>query len=71
MSRQRGSHRQFKHPIRSGLGTVPGHPGDEMNSKTRGGTVLPQAAMHVVEVPEGGAAEWIEVELPVREVISA
>jgi len=36
-----------------------------------GGSVLPEAATHVVEVPEGGAAEWIEVELPVREVVSA
>jgi len=36
-----------------------------------GGTVLPQAATHVIEVLEGGAAEWIEVELPVREVVSA
>lgn len=31
----------------------------------------PGAVTHVVEVPEGGGAEWLAVELPVREVVSA
>jgi predicted RNA binding protein YcfA (HicA-like mRNA interferase family) len=34
LSRQRGSHRQYKHPDRPGLVTVPGHPGDELHPKT-------------------------------------
>jgi len=28
--RVRGSHRQFKHPTKRGLVTVPGHPGDDL-----------------------------------------
>lgn len=32
---------------------------------------LPDAVTHVVEVPEGGAAEWLAVALPVREAVSA
>ena len=28
--RQRGSHRQFKHPSRPGLVTIAGHPGDDL-----------------------------------------
>ncbi|MEM6645889.1 MAG: type II toxin-antitoxin system HicA family toxin [Bacteroidota bacterium] len=28
--RTRGSHRQFKHPIKPGLVTVPGKPGDDL-----------------------------------------
>lgn len=35
------------------------------------GAAMPNAATHVVEVPEGGAAEWIEVMLPVRETVLA
>jgi predicted RNA binding protein YcfA (HicA-like mRNA interferase family) len=27
---QRGSHRQFEHPVKPGKITVPGHPGDEV-----------------------------------------
>ena len=27
---QRGSHRQFEHPVKPGKVTVPGHPGDEV-----------------------------------------
>ncbi|MBE9202698.1 type II toxin-antitoxin system HicA family toxin [Synechocystis salina LEGE 06099] len=30
MARTRGSHRQFKHPHKSGLVTVPGKPSDEL-----------------------------------------
>ncbi|MGE0386258.1 MAG: type II toxin-antitoxin system HicA family toxin [Gammaproteobacteria bacterium] len=28
--RMRGSHRQFKHPTRAGLVTIPGTPGDDL-----------------------------------------
>ena len=31
------------------------------------GVRLPESLTHVVEVPEGGAAEWLEVGLPVSE----
>jgi len=37
----------------------------------RDGAAMPEAVTHVVEVPEGGAAEWLEVALPVGEVVSA
>jgi len=30
MVAQKGSHRQFKHPAKSGRVTVPGHPGDDL-----------------------------------------
>jgi predicted RNA binding protein YcfA (HicA-like mRNA interferase family) len=30
----RGSHRQFKHPLRPGRVTVAGHPADELGPKT-------------------------------------
>jgi len=32
--RQRGSHRQFQHPTKSGTVTVAGKPGDELHPKT-------------------------------------
>jgi len=32
---------------------------------------MPAAATRLVEVPEGGFAEWLDVELPVAEAISA
>jgi len=28
--RTRGSHRQYKHPVKKGLVTIPGKPGDEL-----------------------------------------
>jgi len=31
---QKGSHRQFVHPVKSGRVTVAGKPGDDMNPKT-------------------------------------
>ncbi len=34
------------------------------------GDLMPDAATHVVEVPEGGAAEWIDIMLPVGEALS-
>ncbi|MCU0548727.1 MAG: type II toxin-antitoxin system HicA family toxin [Leptolyngbya sp. Prado105] len=30
LARTRGSHRQFKHPVKSGLVTVPGKPSDDL-----------------------------------------
>jgi predicted RNA binding protein YcfA (HicA-like mRNA interferase family) len=30
LDRMRGSHRQYKHPTKPGLVTVPGHPSDEV-----------------------------------------
>lgn len=32
--RQRGSHRQFKHPVKAGLVTVAGHPAQTLAPKT-------------------------------------
>ena len=31
---QEGSHRQYKHPVKKGRVTVPGHPGDDVLIKT-------------------------------------
>ena len=42
--RQRGSHRQFKHPIKAGLVTVSGKPGDELAPGTLN-SVLKQAGL--------------------------
>jgi predicted RNA binding protein YcfA (HicA-like mRNA interferase family) len=42
--RTRGSHRQYKHAVKSGLVTVPGKPGDEMAPGTLN-SVLKQAGL--------------------------
>ena len=42
VERQRGSHRQYKHPDKPGLVTVPGHPSDELHPKTLN-SILKQA----------------------------
>jgi predicted RNA binding protein YcfA (HicA-like mRNA interferase family) len=34
VDRSRGSHRQFRHPAKSGTVTVSGHPGDDVHPKT-------------------------------------
>ncbi len=34
LARQKGSHRQMKHPDKSQTVTLPGHPSDELNPKT-------------------------------------
>jgi len=34
MVRQKGSHRQFKHPVKKGLVTVAGKPSDDLWPKT-------------------------------------
>ena len=41
---QRGSHRQFKHPVKSGRVTLPGHPADEMDKGTLN-SILKQAGL--------------------------
>ena len=35
LDRQRGSHRQYKHPTKRGLVTVAGKPSDDLHPKTR------------------------------------
>ncbi len=42
--RTRGSHRQFKHPSKTGLVTVPGKPGNELAPGTLN-SVLKQAGL--------------------------
>lgn len=34
LTRTRGSHRQFHHPVKPGTVTIPGHPGEDMHPKT-------------------------------------
>ncbi|MCE2484168.1 MAG: type II toxin-antitoxin system HicA family toxin [Desulfurellaceae bacterium] len=43
-ARVRGSHRQFKHPTKRGLVTVPGHPSDDLAIGTLN-SVLRQAEL--------------------------
>ena len=40
----KGSHRQYKHPVKPGRVTVPGHPGDDMHPGTLK-SVLAQAGL--------------------------
>jgi predicted RNA binding protein YcfA (HicA-like mRNA interferase family) len=42
--RQRGSHRQFQHPTKTGAVTVAGKPGDELHPKTAA-SILKQAGL--------------------------
>ena len=41
---QKGSHRQFKHPIKAGRVTVPGKPGDDLALGTQN-SILKQAGL--------------------------
>jgi len=41
---RRGSHRQFKHPVKPGRVTIAGHPGDDLAPGTLG-SVLKQARL--------------------------
>ncbi len=34
LDRMKGSHRQFKHPVKIGTVTTPGYPGDDLKTKT-------------------------------------
>ncbi|MGE0599524.1 MAG: type II toxin-antitoxin system HicA family toxin [Dehalococcoidia bacterium] len=42
--RTRGSHRQYSHPVKPGLVTVPGHPGDDLPPGTWG-SIMKQAGL--------------------------
>ncbi len=42
--RQRGSHRQFKHPVKAGLVTIAGKPGDDLAPGTLN-SILKQARL--------------------------
>ncbi|MBN1293437.1 MAG: type II toxin-antitoxin system HicA family toxin [Candidatus Latescibacteria bacterium] len=42
--RQKGSHRQFKHPVKDGLVTIAGKPNDELASGTLN-NILKQAGL--------------------------
>ena len=44
LSRTHGSHKQFSHPTKPGVVTVPGKPGDEIPKGTLG-SVLRQAGL--------------------------
>jgi predicted RNA binding protein YcfA (HicA-like mRNA interferase family) len=44
LARTKGSHRQYKHPSRSGLVTVPGKPGDDLAPGTLN-SILKQAGL--------------------------
>ncbi len=44
LDRTRGSHRQFKHAIKTGLVTIPGKPGDDLAPGTLG-SILKQAGL--------------------------
>jgi predicted RNA binding protein YcfA (HicA-like mRNA interferase family) len=44
LHRTSGSHRIFKHPIKPGTVTVPGHPSDDLHPKTER-SVLRQAGL--------------------------
>ena len=45
LDRQRGSHRQYKHPTKRGLATVAGKPSDDLHPKTRD-SILRQAGLN-------------------------
>jgi predicted RNA binding protein YcfA (HicA-like mRNA interferase family) len=42
--RQKGSHRQFKHPVKPGLVTIAGHPGDDVAPGTLN-SIMKQAGL--------------------------
>lgn len=44
LSRIKGSHRQFKHPTKSGLVTIAGHERDDLHPKTEN-SILKQAGL--------------------------
>jgi len=44
LDRTRGSHRQYKHPAKTGLVTVPGKPGDDLAPGTQN-SILKQAQL--------------------------
>jgi predicted RNA binding protein YcfA (HicA-like mRNA interferase family) len=44
LNRTRGSHRQYKHPTKSGTVTIAGHPQDDLHPKTEN-SILRQAGL--------------------------
>jgi predicted RNA binding protein YcfA (HicA-like mRNA interferase family) len=44
LARTRGSHRQYKHPTKRGLVTIPGKPGDELARGTLN-SIMKQAGL--------------------------
>lgn len=44
--REKGSHKQFKHPIKKGCVTVAGHPGIDINPETLS-NILKQAGIKI------------------------
>ena len=44
LDRTRGSHRQYKHPQKRGLVTIPGKPGDDLAPGTKN-SILKQAGL--------------------------
>jgi predicted RNA binding protein YcfA (HicA-like mRNA interferase family) len=44
LARTRGSHRQYKHPSKPGLETIPGRPGDDLAPGTLN-SILKQAGL--------------------------
>ena len=44
LARTRGSHHQYKHPLKAGLVTVPGRPGDDLAPGTLN-SILKQAGL--------------------------
>jgi predicted RNA binding protein YcfA (HicA-like mRNA interferase family) len=48
LARTRGSHRQYKHPTKSGLVTVPGKPSDDLAIGTSN-NILKQAQLRAVK----------------------
>jgi predicted RNA binding protein YcfA (HicA-like mRNA interferase family) len=44
LHREKGSHRQYRHPVKSGLVTIPGHPDDDVNPGTLA-SILKQAGL--------------------------
>jgi predicted RNA binding protein YcfA (HicA-like mRNA interferase family) len=44
LARTRGSHRQYKHPVKPGLVTIPGRPGDDLAPGTLN-SILKQAGL--------------------------
>jgi predicted RNA binding protein YcfA (HicA-like mRNA interferase family) len=60
LNRTRGSHRQYRHPTKPGLVTVPGKPRDDLQPKTLA-NILRQAGLKshtgmTDQPPEGGQA---------------
>ena len=44
LARTKGSHRQYRHPIKKGLVTVAGHPGDDLAPGTQN-SILNQSGL--------------------------